>query len=138
MNIMIIFVCFMMSKVNMFCRRELNIFFVLVINLLKMLINKYIIYNINFMLYIDVFVVYVVFMVEFIYIIYQFFIVFVNFLYYNNRVVFYNIVDVLYVLDKFVFGLFMVLFVIFWRFKILFLGVIGKVYNFGFCMIRYD
>lgn len=89
------------------------------------------------MLYIDV-VVYVVFMVEFIYIIYQFFIVFVNFLYYNNRVVFYNIVDVLYVLDKFVFGLFMVLFVIFWRFKILFLGVIGKVYNFGFCMIRYD
>lgn len=69
MNIMIIFVCFMMSKVNMFYRRELSIFFVLVINLLKMLINKYIIYIKNFMLYIDV-VVYVVFMVEFIDMIY--------------------------------------------------------------------
>lgn len=101
MNIMIIFVCFMMSKVNMFYRRKkLNIFFVLVINLLKMLINKYIIYNINFMLYIDVFVVYVVFMVEFIYIIYQFFIVFL--------IIFYIIIIELFFIIQWMFCMFQI------------------------------
>lgn len=70
MNIMTTSVCFTTSKVNMSYRRELNIFFVLVINLSKMSTNKYTIHNINPMPHIDDFAAHVVSMVESIHIIY--------------------------------------------------------------------
>lgn len=69
MSIMTTSVCFTTSKVNMSYRRELSIFFELVINLSKMSTNKYTIHIKNPMLHIDV-VAHVVSMVESIDIIY--------------------------------------------------------------------